>query len=208
MSRELGTTQHALLRLLLHNKSGMTVETLTQSLGVTRNAVRQHLAALERDGTVSRGPTQPSGGRPEQLYVITQEGLERFPRQYSWFSELLMETLRAQLGQEGTAERLDALGRSVGEQMRENARKDEALPERLKAVAVTMAELGYEANASGNAIQAQNCVFHLLAKKYPEICRFDLGLLEAATKRSVDHESCMARGDGKCCFRFGAKSKS
>jgi predicted ArsR family transcriptional regulator len=208
MSRELGATQHALLRLLLHNKAGMTVEALTESLGVTRNAVRQHLSALERDGAVSRGPTQPSGGRPEQLYVITQEGLERFPRQYSWFSEILMETLRAQLGQEGTAERLNALGRGVGEQLRADRRKDEALADRLKAVSGAMAELGYEAEAREDRIEAQNCVFHLLAQKFPEICRFDLGLLEAATGRPVDQESCMARGDGKCCFRFGAKNKS
>ena len=109
----LGTTQRGMLRALLHNKEGLTVDRLTGALNVSRNAVRQHLAALERDGVVAKGPTRPSGGRPEQLYVITEQGQELFPRRYSWFSELLMDTLRATLGEDGAAARLAEMGRSV-----------------------------------------------------------------------------------------------
>src|SRR5689334_16801602 len=106
-------TRRLLMRALLHNKDGLTVQALAQVLGISRNAVRQHLTSLERDGLVAKGPTQPSGGRPEQLYVLTDEGNERFPRQYSWFSELLLEMLQAQTGRAGLAERLAELGRTV-----------------------------------------------------------------------------------------------
>lgn len=58
----LGDRQKQLLKLLLTNKSGLTVDELSKGLKITRNAVRQHLAALERDGLISPGATRPSGG--------------------------------------------------------------------------------------------------------------------------------------------------
>src|SRR5215469_18601107 len=68
--------------MLLRDKAGLTVEDLSQGLGITANAVRQHLTALERDGLVAKGETQSSGGRPEQLYELTAAGNELFPRHY------------------------------------------------------------------------------------------------------------------------------
>jgi len=202
----LGTTQRGMLRALLHNKEGLTVDTLTGALKVSRNAVRQHLATLERDGVVAKGPTRPSGGRPEQLYVITESGQELFPRRYSWFSELLMDALRGTLGEDGAAARLAEMGRSIGDGIAARLAPAARREERVAAVAETMGELGYEAKAvtseAGLDIEAQNCVFHQLAVKYPEICKFDLALLSSATGQRVEHRACMARGDTKCCFRF------
>ena len=210
MGQELGATQQALLRTLLHHKNGQTVDDLGRALGVSRNAVRQHLAALERDGMVARGPTQPTGGRPEQLYRLTAEGQERFPRQYSWFAEMLMQALEAQLGRDGAAERLDDMGRNAGDGFRARLRHSGDPEANLSEIAGHMEELGYEARANVNAfeIEAQNCVFHQLAVKYPEVCRFDLGLLEAASGQTVEHRACMARGDAKCCFKFSPKRES
>ncbi len=210
MGLELGTTQQALLRALLHRKDGLTVEALGQAAGISRNAVRQHLAALERDGMIARGPTQPTGGRPEQLYRITPEGQERFPRQYPWFAEMLIQVLEARLGRDGAAEQLDDMGRHAGEQLRARLAETADPEARLSQIAGHMAELGYEANANpdGFTIEAQNCVFHQLAVKHPEVCRFDLGLLEAASGQAVDHRACMARGDTKCCFKFLPRNES
>ena len=63
----LGDRQKNLLRLLLKNKSGLTVDDLSKGLKITRNAVRQHLAALDRNGLIAPGATRPSGGRQHQL---------------------------------------------------------------------------------------------------------------------------------------------
>ena len=95
MLETLGERQQQLLLLLLNNKAGLTVDALSAQLQITRNAVRQHLAALERDGLVTRGDTKPSGGRPEQLYLLSDRGGELFPRRYSWFSEQLIEAMSA-----------------------------------------------------------------------------------------------------------------
>ena len=70
----LGTRQQELLTMLLKNKGGLTVDELSRQLEITRNAVRQHLAALENDGLVNPGVTRTSGGRPQQIYVLTDAG--------------------------------------------------------------------------------------------------------------------------------------
>src|SRR6185295_2924628 len=91
---------------------------LTQSLAITHNAVRQHLTALERDGWVARGAERPTGRRPEQSFVLSERGRELFPRQYNWFGELLVESLRTSEGTAGLSQRMRALGTRFGEQMR------------------------------------------------------------------------------------------
>ncbi len=64
MLEGLGRTQQDLLHALLLQPAGMSIDDLAQALTITRTAVRQHLAALERDGLVKRGATRPTGRRP------------------------------------------------------------------------------------------------------------------------------------------------
>ena len=199
-------TRRALMRVLLRNKRGLTVQGVAQSLRISRNAVRQHLTSLERDGFVARGRIQPSGGRPEQLYVLTDKGNEQFARQYSWFSELLLQMLEAQSGSAALAEKLAGLGRSVAGSMTSRLGGESGSPERISAVAATMREIGYDAAAreedGEQLIEAHNCVFHRLAAKCPEVCSFDLALLSASTGCQVEHRSCMVRGGDACRFIF------
>jgi predicted ArsR family transcriptional regulator len=114
----LGDRQKQLLELLLKNKSGVTVDELSKGLKITRNAVRQHLAALESDRLIALGPTRPSGGRPQQLYALTEKGREVFPRHYSWFAQLVLEAIKREHGAEGLRERLASIGSSVAAQLR------------------------------------------------------------------------------------------
>ena len=202
----LGQTQRDLLQALLRSKQGLTVEALTGRLAVSRNAVRQHLTALERIGWVRKGERRPSGGRPEQLYVLTETGHELFPRQYPWLAELLLDLVRGEGSHERFLETLSAMGNTVGAGLRQQMPQDASASERVAAVTEKMIELGYDAtNASEgrrHAIEAQNCVFHQIAMKRPDICHFDLAMLEAGTGMKVEHKSCMARGESKCCFAF------
>jgi len=201
-----GSTQKSLLTALLRNKAGLTVEALAQSLDISRNAVRQHLTSLERDGLVARGKTQSSGGRPEQLYILTNEGNERFPRQYSWFSQLLLELLQAETGSATLDEKLAELGRRIGASMTSRLSGESGSSGRIAAIAAIMQEIGYDAvakTADGEQlIEAHNCVFHKLAVKCPEVCSFDIALLSTCSGSRVEHRTCMVRGGDACRFHF------
>jgi predicted ArsR family transcriptional regulator len=196
-----------LLRHLLRHKGGASVDELAQALGVTRTAVRQHLAVSMRDGLVARGKDRASGGRPHQLYVLTDAGKEEFPRHYAWFAQLLVEAISDEHGVAGLRTRLGRIAAAVVDDLRRRVPTGGSRREQVKQLASLMDELGYDARTSrdlGGAptIEADNCVFHELAKKNPVVCQFDLALLSGYTHSKVDLHECMARGGHVCRFRF------
>lgn len=208
--RQLGPTQQKLLRRLLAAPEGATVETLCESLGVTHNAVRQHLTALIAAGYVDRGTALPTGGRPQMRYVLLPAGRELFPRNYGLIVTRVIEHLYAERGKTAVQALLGDIGRALGDTAAE--RIAAASPdETAQALADQLDALGYEAAAvrrdGETQIEAYNCVFHALAKAHPDICRFDLAFMEAATGRAVHHLECLVRGGHACRFRLGTPRK-
>lgn len=203
----LGTRQQELLKLLLRSKGGLAVVELSARLGITANAVRQHLSALENEGLVAHGEARPSGGRPEQLYVLTPAGQELFPRHYAWFAQLVVESIKQEAGAEAARERLANMGSTVAGQLLRQHAGLEGQQQRVEKLAGIMEEMGYQTakvDALGGElrIEASNCVFHKLAMDDPDICAFDLALLSTFTGSAVDHEECMAKGGNVCRFHF------
>ena len=196
-----GATQGELLRLLLRNKAGMTVEQIADGLSVTRTAVNQHIAALERDGYVRRSHQEQTGGRPSRLFALSERGLNLFPKNYGMFSVKALDAMIDMLGRRKTYKLLEKLGRDMGAEL--GASLSSLRPaEKASAIAEAMQGFGFDSVApQGKAeITAYNCIYHELAKADPEICRLDLAFLKEASGGGVDHETCMARGDNACRF--------
>ena len=81
--------------------------------------MRQHLASLEAVGLIAAGATRPSGGgRPQQLYVLTELGQESFPRQYSWLAQLVVASVQREEGAENMGKRLNDIGAGIARQIR------------------------------------------------------------------------------------------
>lgn len=95
-----GDSRRQVLTQLLEHKSGTTVDEVITSVGLSRTAVNQHLMVLEREGYVRKAASRRTGGRPGRVYVLTEDGTNLFPKKYAWFSRLLIQTLREQLGEE------------------------------------------------------------------------------------------------------------
>ncbi|MCM2276530.1 MAG: HTH domain-containing protein [Oligoflexia bacterium] len=205
MLHDLGERQQALLKMLLQNKQGMTMDSIGDALKITRTAVRQHLWTLERNGYVKKGDLQATGGRPVQVYQLTHKGYDLFPKQYSWFSEVLLEAILKEKGPEGFRSWLQELGQSISKTV-ENRIQSRSLPTRADEVVTLLNELAYEASISrsGKApvIQATNCVFHSLASRFPEVCQFDIAILAKLTGAEPVQESCIMQGSDACRFRL------
>jgi len=207
---QLGPTQQRLLRRLLLSPQGATVETLCDALGISHNAVRQHLTALIAAGYVERGTALPSGGRPQARYVLQPAGRELFPRNYGLVATSVLEHLYASSGKAGVQDLLGTIGRELGAAAAERvAAVDD--DETARALAEQLDALGYEAFAvrrdGETQVEAYNCVFHALAKAHPDVCRFDLAFMEAATGRPVQHLECLVRGGHACRFRLARRGE-
>ncbi|MGH8386404.1 MAG: helix-turn-helix transcriptional regulator [Pseudomonas sp.] len=200
MLQGLGRTQQDLLNALLHHAGGMSIDELAEHLAVTRTAIRQHLAALERDGLVLRGETRPTGRRPEQLYQLTDHAKEQFPRQYQLLANALIDEVADIVGPEALAALMRSLGRKLALD-REQQVVDEA------KIVQHMNQAGYEAEvffrSSGEPeIVAHNCVFHRLAAAHPVVCELDLALIGTLGGAEVEHSECMVRGGHVCRFKL------
>lgn len=202
-----GERRKRLLRYLLRNKGGATIDELAQALGVTRTAVRQHLASSMRDGLVAAAGERASGGRPGRLHVLTEEGREVFPRRYSWFARLLVEAMAQEHGAAGLRTRFGRIAAAVAAQLPRRVPAGARRSEKVAELSGLMDQLGYDARkvrdvGGAPTIEADNCVFHELARHNPAICQFDLALLRSYTGSKVELHECMAKGGQVCRFRF------
>ncbi|MGH7481774.1 MAG: helix-turn-helix transcriptional regulator, partial [Longimicrobiales bacterium] len=107
-----GETRTRLLRLV--RSAALSIRELSDALGITDNAVRTHVAALERDGLVrSAGVARSTGGKPARLYELTPEAEELFPKAYAQVMVELLAVLREDAGEAGVAELLRRTGRRL-----------------------------------------------------------------------------------------------
>lgn len=207
--RQLGGTQQKLLRKLLLSPQGATVEELCRAIGITHNAVRQHLTALMAQGLVARGEAVPSGGRPRACFVLLPAGRELFPRNYALIAGGVLEYLYAHEGTHAVQAMLAEMGAKLGRDAAERIAAATNPDEVTRLLAEQLDTLGYEAQvveAEGHAeVEAWNCVFHSLARTHPDVCRFDLAFMGAATGRPVQRTQCMLHGAPACRFRIGPK---
>lgn len=198
----------ALLRALQMNREGLAADQLSKKLGVTRSAVHQQLAGLERDGLVERSDfARTTGGRPGVIYRLTGAGDHVFPKRYDWLAGFAIEMAARRLGAEELRAELNRIGADLGTGLaREIGTATKA--QRIAKTAEKMTELGYAADpqnpASPSEITAHNCIYHHLAADYPDVCELDLALLEAAVGERPVHAECVVRGGAACRFVFPA----
>ena len=204
----MSTRQREILHLLKDHRDGLSIPKLEVNLGISRTAVNQHLTNLERDGLIEKGSVEKTGGRPGYVYLITAKGIEQLPKQYSWFSELMLDALKEKLGSEGLTSFLQELAADVGRQLRPRmVGKDR--DQQIEEVHAILNEFGYDAKVIPPAsrelpmISAHNCVYHKLAAKHPEVCQFDLALLEVLLENhTASQAECMVKGGTACRFGF------
>ena len=208
------TRQREILFLLKDHREGLSIPKLEESLGISRTAVNQHLINLERDGLVSRGNFTKTGGRPGYMYLITAKGIDHLPKQYSWFSELMLDGLKEKFGSDELTNFLRSLATEVGRGLRSRL-SGKPVDQKIAEVSAIMNELGYEARVVQAIpkelpmIAAQNCVYHKLAEKHPEVCQFDLALLEGLLEnQQAVQDECIVRGGNSCRFSFHTDSSS
>jgi len=100
-------------RLLDQLKRGgpATAGTLATALGVSDEAVRQHLSALESLGLVSAAADAPAGrGRPPVRWSLTPEADELFPDHHAALTVELVGALRRTIGEDALSRVIEARG--------------------------------------------------------------------------------------------------
>ncbi|MDQ3812168.1 MAG: ArsR family transcriptional regulator [Chloroflexota bacterium] len=186
--------------VLLVRRAPRTIDELCQALGLTRNAVRAHLATLERDGLVRRNGLRPGTSKPSQLYALTPEAAELFPRAYAPVLERLLRVLSQVL----PPEVLEGSLRDVGRQMAlERPVPRGGIRERAVVGAAVLDDLGGMADIrevdGALWIQVWNCPLAAVVVAHPELCRLMETLLAELLGATV-RQRCDVREPPRCSF--------
>jgi len=148
-----------------------TVDDLAQALGLTDNAVRAHIATLERDGLVAQTGVRRSGGKPAHAYDLTPEAEGLFPKAYGALLHELLDVLSERLPPDGVGDML----REVGHRMAVGrAAPGGNLRERVEYAVTMLGDLGglaeIEERDGGFVIRGYSCPLAAAVQGHPEAC--------------------------------------
>ncbi|HCS26315.1 MAG TPA: hypothetical protein DIW43_02610 [Spongiibacteraceae bacterium] len=127
-----------LLHHMLRSRNGVAVDTLSEFLSISKNAARQHVISLERSGYIAPSSLKATGRRPQQLYSITNAGVDLIPKRYSSMAGMLIETIAEQ-----DSRNFSKIMKNMGKKVGQSASSARAM-DTIELVEV-MDSLGYEA---------------------------------------------------------------
>jgi DeoR family transcriptional regulator, suf operon transcriptional repressor len=186
----------------LIRRSPSTVTDIATQLELSYNAVRGHLAALERDGLVRSGGVKRGGTRPSAVYELAPGVDDALSRAYMPFASHLVRTLTERLP-EGD---LDEIMRDVGHRLAtEWPRSPGTLAQRIDSASALLQELGAPnevEQVNGVArIRGFGCLLAAAVQGRPQVCHVMEALLTEFLETPV--RECCERGERpRCCFEI------
>ena len=90
-----GSRREEVVKLL--QRGFVTVAELASHTGLTDNAIRSHLLALERDGLLKRKGSRPGSRRPHHLYQLTSRAQKFLARASETALTALLDAIKQRL---------------------------------------------------------------------------------------------------------------
>lgn len=201
IERLLSSTRGQIIALL--RRAPAKAGDLAAALGLTDNAVRSHLAAMERDGLVEqrRGPVR-GVGKPPQLYALTPAADALLPKAYAPVLGVLLETLGERMGREELGALLREVGRRAGA-----GRGGEGADVRMRIEAAygVLGEMGgvaeIEQGEDAVYIRGFSCPLAALVPGHPQVCQLAEAMLSEIVGVPV-REQCEKGERPRCCFEI------
>jgi predicted ArsR family transcriptional regulator len=182
-----------------------TVNELAAELRLTDNAVRAHLASLERDRLVSQSGMKPGIRKPHTTYVLRPEAEQLFPKAYGPLVSLLMSIFSRQINPRRLRAGMRAAGRALAQEHLGEL-KGKTRQQRIDAALRILKELGgaatFREEAGKHIIFGNGCPIAAATANHPEACLLAESLLTNIIGSPVK-ERCV-RGPAPSC-RFEVK---
>ena len=189
---------------LLRQKS-RTVTELAEAVQLTDNAVRAHLATLERDGLVHQTGERAGFRKPHFSYELTPEADELFPKAYGSLFSRLVDLLKERLGGAKTEALLREVGRrTAGPQ---TSAKPKPLDERLERAVTSLEHLGGHASVAREngkiVIRGAGCPLAAATADHGEVCKMVETYLSEVVGAPV-RQMCDRESSPQCRFEVQA----
>jgi predicted ArsR family transcriptional regulator len=196
--RFLESTRGRIVALL--RRTSRTVDELAAALDLTDNAVRAHIATLERDGLVEQRGVRRGTSKPAFSYDLTAEAEQLFPKAYAPVLAHLLTLLTERLSPEAVDDLLRAAGRRIAS---EQPPAGVSIESRLDLAAHLLTDLGglaeYEVTEDQIVIRGYSCPLAAIAPDHPAVCHLAESLVSEIVGVPM-HEECARTGRPRCVF--------
>jgi len=183
-----------------------TVAAIAVRLGLTKNAVRSHLLALERDGLVSRVGSEPGTRRPHEIYQLTARAQKYLAQASSATLSAVITAMKDVLPAKALPELLAASGEVLASRFGMDDRQ-KPLAARVQSAARVLNSIGgaaqVEKQEDGFCILSQGCPLAGVTTDHPETCYMIEKFLAGLTHAPV-RESCLRGLHPRCRFIVSA----
>ena len=205
-------TRRAIINLLKQS-GAMDSQELSERLGVSAMAVRQHLYALQDEQLVTYQEESRAMGRPAKLWQLTPAADRLFPDGYAELTLSLIDSVREAFGEAGLDRLLDV---KTGHQIaayQALLSSQEELRQRLEALASLRTNEGYMAEIQslddGSFLLIENhCPICAAATACTGLCARELDVFgrvlgQGVTVERTEH---IVAGARRCVYRVSYQS--
>ncbi len=187
-----------------------TVTEMAVHLGLTNNAVRSHLLALESGGLVCRKGSLPGTRRPHELYELTPRAQKYLAQASAATLSAVLTAMKNVLPEEALPGLLAESGAVLASRFGTND-AEKPLHVRVQSAARVLNSIGGAAQVvkqddESFCLLSQGCPLAGVTADHPETCymieKFLAGLIHAPVR-----ENCLRGSHPQCRFVVGGKDK-
>jgi len=179
---------------------------LALRIGITRQAIRDHLKKLAAERLVEHATAPDGVGRPRQTWSLTAKGHGRFPDTHAQMTVELIEAIRSEFGEAGLDRLVGRREQAMAGQYGQALRGAGTLEERVVRLARLRSAEGYMADVSrredGSYILGENhCPICAAAAACQGFCRSELALFaRLLAPARVERAEHVLAGSRRCSY--------
>lgn len=200
---------------LLKARGAISIDEITEMLGLAKTTVRQHLLLLEKQGLVTRSMRSQGKGRPQSVYQLSKTAGALFPSQEP---DLLRQLLKRLL-EDGHGEWVQRFFRDYWEQRAEKFRNRLANKKNitqvtiLKALFELLEEEGFMPEITKRkdgalVVRECNCPFPEAVKATGIPCRLEAEFLKQILQTHLERTDHIPSGDPTCTYVASKEKKA
>lgn len=196
------STRDKILQTLL-KKPRSTINDLAEAVGINPISVRHHLGNLEREGLVEGQEERHGVGRPRLVYILTDEGMERFPTRYMRLTNRLIAQMKESMPGPVVSQLFGQIAEDLANEYA-NDIKGLSMEERLDFVKEMLAQEGFTVEWEKKGTQYQiheiSCPYYQIGVAHPEVCTVDQTLISKMLALPANKVQCILNGGAHCTY--------
>ncbi len=196
------STRDRILQTLLH-KPRSAINALAEAVGINPISVRHHLTNLQMEGLVEGHEERHGVGRPRLVYVLTDEGMERFPTRYMQLTTRLLSQMKDTMPGPVVAKLFSQIAEDLAGQY-SNDIQGLSMEERLDFLKDLLGREGFtvewEKKDGQYQIHEISCPYYQIGIAHPEVCTVDQTLISKMLALPANKVQCILSGASHCTY--------